>query len=199
MTLLKLLKQKKLLKFLQVINPGFLLLFVGIYSGQSFAIAGRQQEVLSAMNGFVQVLDNNESWGQLTPYIDFPDAGVPDCGMFIESYSIHLIQMNKTKANVQVNFRVVGEFAGESYFIYPKPVRRELVYPLGYTDRYWSTLEESGLTSYIFRRNGIYSWKVRRGSIAFMNVRYLDWHMHYYDSQVQKQVIHGFPPKHCWN
>jgi|GEM_PF-5763605 len=150
------------------------------------------------MNGFLHVLDNNESWDNLTRYIDFPDAGVPDCGMFIESYDSHLLMIDRNKASVRVQFYVAGEFAGIKYYRYPKAIRRDITYRFVYTNRSWSVIDESGITNYVPHYGSDYFWKIRTTEISFMNIRFMDWHMHYYSPHDPKQVLHGFPLKHCW-
>ncbi|AUR51813.1 hypothetical protein [Aquella oligotrophica] len=157
-----------------------------------------KQQVLASMNNFLRVLDNNESWNKLTPYIDFPDAGVPDCGMFIESYHSHLLMINDTRASVRVQFNVAGEFAGLNYYRYPQSIKREVTYRLVYTNRSWSVIDESEVTSYIPSFNGTSSWKVRTADIAFMNIRFIDWHMRYYSPHTTDRIKTAFPPQHCW-
>ncbi len=164
-----------------------------------FAISGFQKkDILQSMNSFLATLNNNESWSNLVPYIDFPDAGVPDCGMFIESYTSHVLMINGNKASVRVRFLVAGEFAGTNYYLYPKTIERFITYNLIYTKRQWSTTEESGITNYEPVYDDDSSRKVRTIQIAFMNVKYMDWHMRYYDPHIPNRAKKIFPVKHCW-
>lgn len=183
----------------QIHNSLYLALALGFLLKPASAVSSSEKrQVLASMNNFLRVLDNNESWGKLTPYIDFPDAGVPDCGMFIESYHSYLLMINDTRASVRVQFYVAGEFAGINYYRYPQVIKRDMTYRLVYTNRLWSVVDESGVTSYIPSVGDSSSWKVRTADIAFMNVRFVDWHMKYYSPHTTNRIKIAFPPQHCW-
>lgn len=150
------------------------------------------------MQNFLNKLGDNQPWDSYAQYLDYPDAGNPDCGMFIESYTITKISIQNKLARVKVNYQVKGEFAGTDYYKYPKPQIREVDYDLVDTTRSWQIKEESGMTNYIPLHNKKASWKIKDGDIRLLNIKYLGWHFNYYNSDKHNRLVNSTPKEHCW-
>ncbi len=148
----------------------------------------------------IKLIANNAQWESYAMYLDYPDAGVPDCGMFIESYSIIKSQVTKHQAQVTVKFVVKGEFAGVNYYLYPHPLIRTVDYTMVLNNRNWKVVtDESGITNYIQQSTPRSQWKIHSGDIRFLNQKYFKWHMQYYNQDQKFNLIHQQPSAHCWN
>lgn len=180
-----------------------------------FAVAGSDAVTTNAPSAAPQVklsnasvildtaitqIANNAPWESYAMYLDYPDAGVPDCGMFIESYSITKSQVTKNQAQVAVKFVVKGEFAGVNYYLYPYPIIRTVDYAMVLNNRNWKVVtDESGITNYIQQSTPQPQWKIHSGDIRFLNQKYFKWHMQYYNQDQKFNLIHQQPLAHCWN
>lgn len=145
------------------------------------------------------LIANNSPWASYAQFLDYPDAGVPDCGMFIESFVVARPIVNKDHAKVAVTYWIKGEFAGTDYYLYPKLVKRIINYELVFSDRNWKVREESGLTDYLQYYSGSKVWKIHNGDIRLLYAKYFKWHMGYYNQGSEVSIIHKAPPTHCWD
>lgn len=157
------------------------------------------QSVNGVLGKAIHLIVTNSSWQNYAQYLDYPDAGVPDCGIFIESYTLGKPIIKNSHAMISVSYLVNGEFAGTDYYVYPHTIKRIVNYSMILNNRSWEIKEESGMTEYVMHYGSSRIWKIYDGDIRVLDSAYLTWHMNYYNRGSKIRVLYQQPLTNCWN